>query len=268
MFELTRFLRLARAQWAEYRRTYAWFLGIGVIVHFVVLLVVLSAKNGYRALDIEGQSVFYFVGLFITSSLFAARYFQAMGKRESAGLLLMRPASKLEKWLLALLVVAVLYPIAYSLAFFICNTPAALYAEATAGLNAAMQVKDGADARIDSLMWGNYGVLLPWEEFASWRNAIGVGLILASLQALALLGSLYFRSFPALKTVVAAFVLMLFIVLVETLGGGQPGLFMDYWSRERELVAWQQWFFPIAWFAIPGLLWLASLFALGEREVA
>lgn len=268
MFDLSRFLRLARAQWAEYRRTYAWFLGIGIIVHFVLLLVLLSGNRGYTLLTVDGQAAFYFVGLFLTAPLFAARYFQAMARRESAGLLLMHPASKFEKWLLAMAVVAVLYPVAYSLAFYVCNAPAALYAESAAAFDAAMRAKEGAAARADSMAWETYGLFLPWSEFESWRSAVALALVLTSLQAFAVLGSLYFRSFPAVKTVVVAFVLMLFLMLVETIGGGQTALFKGYWTHSRELVAWQQWFFPVAWFAIPALLWLASLFALGEREVA
>ena len=81
MFDPNRFLRLARAQWAEYWRTYAWFLGIGVIVHLVLLLVILSGSGGFRILTHDGQGAFYFTGLFLTAPLFAARYFQAMGRR-------------------------------------------------------------------------------------------------------------------------------------------------------------------------------------------
>ena len=229
MFELTRFLRLARAQWAEYWRTYAWFLAIGVIVHFVLLLVLLSGKRGFSLLTTDGQGAFYFAGLFLTAPLFAARYFQAMGKRESAGLLLMRPASKPEKWLLAMLVVAVLYPVAYSLAFYICNAPAAFYAESAAAFDAAMRAKEGGDAEARSMAWGTYGLFVPWRDIESWRSALGLAIYLTSFQAFAVLGSLYFKSFPALKTLVAAFVLLLFFILVETIGGAQTALFRDYW---------------------------------------
>lgn len=268
MFDPNRFLRLARAQWAEYWRTYAWFLGIGVIVHLVLLLVILSGSGGFRILTHDGQGAFYFTGLFLTAPLFAARYFQAMGRRESAGLLLMRPASVLEKWLLAFVVVAVFYPVAYSLAFQIGNAPATLLAEAAAAREAATAVAVDHGNAMHSLGSNDYRLFMPWGSFKTWSDAAQVLLFLTIFQAFAVLGSLYFRSFPALKTAVAAFVLMLFFILVDTVGGGQSQLFMGYWSSERELATWQQWFFPFAWFAIPGLLWLASLFALAEREVA
>lgn len=268
MFNLSRFLRLARAQWAEYRRTYAWFLGIGIIVHFVLLLVLLSGSGGFRVLTYDGQGAFYLVGLFLTAPLFAARYFQAMGRRESAGLLLMRPASVLEKWLLAFVVVAVLYPVAYSVAFQVCNAPATLLAEAAAAREAATAVAVDHGNGVHSMAADDYRLFMPWSSFKTGSEAAELLLVLAIFQAFALLGSLYFRSFPALKTVVAAFVLMLLFILVDTVGGGQSSLFLGYWSAERELATWQQWLFPFAWFAVPGLLWLASLFALAEREVA
>ena len=48
----------------------------------------------------------------------------------------------------------------------------------------------------------------------------------------------------------------------------RPDYFLGYWEESTEAIGWRRVFHPIAWFAIPGLLWLGALFALREREVA
>lgn len=268
MFEPARFLRLARAQWAEQWRGWAWFLGIGVIVHFVVLMLLLfSGDNGHRSLNVATQAGIFFAGLFITGTIFGGRYFNGMARRESAGLLLMRPASAFEKWLLALLVVVVAYPLAYALAFQVCNLPAALYA----GGKVAADIAAGAeDTRPYLADWGRYEPVFPWQVFESRGAFLNVMLWLGTLQGFALLGSVYFRTMPFLKTIVAGFVLMLLLIFASVFGG-DPDVFLSWWTpgmRERATEGLAPILIPLAWFAVPALTWLASLFALRERQVA
>lgn len=268
MFEPARFVRLARAQWAEQWRTWAWFLGIGIIVHFVVLaLLLFSGENGHRSLNASTQAGIFLAGLFITGTIFAGRYFHGMARRESAGLLLMRPASAFEKWLLAVLVVAVAYPLAYALAFQVCNLPAALYASG----RVAAEVAAGGESPINYMGdWGRYEPVLPWQVFESRGAFLSVMLWLGTLQAFAMLGSLYFRTMPFIKTIVAGFVLMLLLIFITAVGG-DGDVFLSWWTpglQERPTEGLAPILIPLAWFAVPALTWLASLFALRERQVA
>lgn len=196
MFEGARFLRLARAQWAEQWRTWAWFLGVGVIVHFVLMMLVLFADSrGHRGLNHELQSMIYLAGFYLTAPIFAARYFQGMAHRESATVLLMRPAAAFEKWLLAVLVVLVAYPLAYVLAFQVVNLPASLYAQARVAAEVAGGVAGPAMDYRGNL--ARFGPLPPWQLFDDWREAVHLFLFVATLQGFAVLGSLYFRRRPA-----------------------------------------------------------------------
>lgn len=265
MFDASRFLRLARAQWAEQWRGWAWFLGVCIILHFVALLLVVSGSNGFLALHFDTQRMLYFVGLFLTGPVFAGRYFQAFGNRESAGVLLMRPASSFEKWLLAVLVVLVAYPLAYSLAFQVLNLPAALYA---LGLKTAEVAPDPNDPA--SVWWSlqNYGVLWPWSAFSERGTLPTVLLWLAVFKGFAVLGSLYFRALPFLKTLVVGFVVFLLLVLVVELLDGHPEQFFAWWAEEDRPGGWRAVFLPAAWLLVPGLLWLGALFALRERQVS
>ena len=53
----------------------------------------------------------------------------------------------------------------------------------------------------------------------------------------------------------------------QWLADARPDHFLGYWEESTEAIGWRGVFHPVAWFAIPGLLWLGALFALREREV-
>jgi hypothetical protein len=268
MFDLARFRKLIAATWLENRRAWAWFLGVGIIVHFVFCLLVL-VSDGHDTFSAAGQGAVWIIGLYLTGVIFAGRYFSAMARRESALVLLMRPASTFEKWLLAILVVAVLYPVAYTIAFQVCNAPAWAIARSIEAAEVAANAAAAANDPAEALLQTDFSYFMPWDIFerpSIWYVAM-VGW-LGTLQAFAMLGSLYFRAFPFIKTILAGFLTLLFLMLANAVIGGTPALFFNYWEHEQTLSAWQQVFFPVAWIAIPALMWLASLFALREREVA
>lgn len=271
MFDPRRFRLLAVAQFSENWRTYAWFLGIGIIVHFVLLLVLTSGSTGYRAMSTDGQTMVYLAGLFATAPLFAARYFQPMSRRESSLLVLMRPASILEKWLLALLVVAVAYPLAYTLAYYVCNVPAWLLASSEAAaelarIEALPEEREKNRFLLEVLQPGNFVLFLPWPESA--RTALGVLLPLTALQAFAVLGSLYFRSVAIIKTAVTGFLILLAAMLVAGAMESNPDRFFGYWWHDAVDRSAQSFLMLATWLGAPALLWLGCLFALQEREVA
>lgn len=269
MLDPGRFRRLAAAHWAEQRKPYAWFFGIGIIVHFVLMLIVLSGEFGYRLLDPDGQSLFYYTGLFLSAPIFAGRYFQAMARRESALIALMRPASIFEKWLLAFLVVALAYPLAYTLAFYVCDLPAWLLAkwQWQAAL-AQAQASGAVDAYATRYTPERFVLYFAFSGETPWRSLLAIGLMLTTLQAFAVLGSLYFRAMPFIKTLVAGFFILLLSILLAVLFDSRADVLFGYWTNERSLSPVQQVLLPLVWFAVPGLLWLACYFALQEREVA
>lgn len=270
MFDLRRFARLAAAEWLENRRTWAWFLGIGIIVHFVLVLIILSGKQPWLALGKEAQIAVFVAGLLLTAPIFAGRYFQSMARPGPALLALMRPASALEKWLLAMLVVGVAYPLAYHLAFFVCNVPATLIAAAGAAdeLASLAPATGEADAYMRArLQPGNFAIFHVFDGALDAKGLVGLGLGVTTLQAFAVAGSLVFRQWPFLKTLLAGFLVLLASILLSVVSGSAPEQFLGYWSADRELEGAGATLYPIVWFAVPVLLWLAAYVALHEREV-
>lgn len=273
MFDSRRFGLLFRAHWAENRRAYAWFLGAGVLLHLLVSVASFAGTRGFEAFRTEGQEFFYYLGLFVLSIIFAGRYFIAMSSRAPALLSLMRPASVFEKWLLAFVFIALLYPLAYSLAFCLVNVPDWLVAHAQAQQHAAQEALEfarnpGSRERPDAFDPDAYRLFLPVYMLADWREALSLVLFLWSAQALAAFGSLYFRTVPFIKTLLAALAIMLAIGLLSDLFGGSPDLAIGFWTSTRPLSDGQEWLFGTVWLLFPALLWLACYLALREREIA
>src|SRR5688572_7633707 len=268
MFDLARFRRLAAATWSENRRPWGWFFLVAILVHVLLVLGIAAIDRGYEAFAFEGQGTVWFWGLFLLAPIFAGRYFQAMARRESAGVLLMQPASAFEKWLLAVLVVAVLYPVAYYLAFQIAGAPAYFYGKALATAHHAetlVRLKPSLHAEWNADFAEKWRYFVPVMERNEWLSVLPV---LLTLQGLAMLGSLYFRSLPIIKTFAVAFVLLLVVILAGAVLEGDSGLFFGYWEGDALLAPWQAVLLPVAWLGVPALLWLASFVALREREVA
>lgn len=261
MFDLARFRRLLNAQWAEQWRLHAWFVGVAMMVHFVVTLMVLSDKRGHYTTD--AQMNLFVGGLMVTAPLFAARYFHVLARPESALLFLMRPASAFEKWLLAFLMVLVVYPFVYALAFQVCHLPAWAFDAVRVQEMIAEKIAEGLPPPSAEDM-RRFALWMPW-EFPEWEALPALLLLLSNFLALAILGSLWFRRMPVVKTVLAAFGLLLASMVLGALyPQGAP------WLTDVDATSptWQQVHFGAFWLGIPLLLWLACYFAVRERELA
>lgn len=264
MFDLQRFRRLLAVHWAEHGRGYLWFLAIGVAVHFCMWLLLTSGGTDRKLYAEDPQAMLYFVGYVLTSLLFAGRYYAGLARRESALILLMRPASAFEKWLLAFLFVAVFYPLAYTLAFQICNLPGAWLGEAAK----EAYLRSAPAAQLASYVQRmEYGPFLPFTSKTSPWPELNVFLGAAALQALVLAGALYFRRVAWLKTLVALFALLVIAIpLLAMATGASP----DYliWDGDGAGIApvLRAWKWTL-WIAVPALFWASTYFLLCEREL-
>lgn len=273
MFSLRRFLRLAAAHWAEQRRGYLWFLGVGIMLHVVLLIIIFANKDGYQTLSTTTQATIYYSGLFLLAPIFAGRYFTQMARRQSGLLVLMRPASSFEKWLLAVLFIVVAYPLSYTFAFYLCDVPAWLIAHAKVVrylAEHASLVAAGTDTQVGiyRLELSNYALFHPLSDGMTVADLLQIGVVLSTLQAFAIFGSLFFRNAPFIKTLFAGFLIMLAIIFLSAALKTTPDLLFDFWESERPMSGLQLILFPALWVAVPLLLWLSTYLALREREIA
>ena len=262
MFSLARFLRLARAQWAEQGRVYLWFLAAGAILHVFILMFYLASEEGWLAFTTDDQASHFYIGLFLLAPIFAGRYFAMMARRDTALLVLVRPASTLEKWLLAVATVALAYPLAFSLVYYLIDLPAAFLANSAA---AEALARPGIKAGTYDL--ADYQLFNPLAKL-SWEVALEITLILGTLQAFAMFGSLYFRTMPFIKTLFAAFMVLLAVIFLAVSLDASPEILFSFWSGTVPKTALQENLFPLIWFGAPALLWFATYRVLKEREIS
>lgn len=261
-FSWPRWRRLARAHWAEQRSTYLGHLLVCSLLYIALLLFMLGV-SGFAAFQTSMQAALYFGGLFLTGFVFAGRYFSAMARRESALLALMRPASVFEKWALCVVVVAIAYPLAYSLLFLAISWPVQ---------QAAIAVRSALEPQ--AFKPEDYALFMPLAKMAA-RQAMPAaqqtGLLIAvwTLQAFAVAGSLYFGRASLLKTLALGFALFVTTALVASMAGAQGDVLFAWWSSRRfaSLDAGIHALNALLWIGLPALLWLQAYLHLQEKEL-
>lgn len=266
MFDRVRFRRLAAAQWAERGREFAWFMAALVALALVMLVIGLSGKENYRTLALDYQGIAFLTGLIVTAPIFAARYFLPLSRKDAELTALMRPASVLEKFLLAFATVAVLYPIAYTVAFYLCDIPAALLAQSRA--SAAWTAMAPAARKENGFAAPErFGILAP-----DWGASLAQGAfaLLFLLMALGwiVFGTLYFRRSPLLKTAAAGFGLYLLLLLVGEWTGSNSDRLYEFWHVKSTILPWQRVVAAAFWVVSPCLAWWSAYLALRDREAA
>lgn len=261
-FSWPRFVRLALAHWAEQRSQHlAHLLVCGML--YIVLLLFLLGVSSFGAFRTGMQSALYFGGLYLTGFVFAGRYFNAMAQRESALLALMRPASVLEKWLLCLVVVAIAYPVAYSLLYLVITWPVQQMAVAVLAALEPQTFKPQ-----------DFALFLPlappsdWREL-SLRQQLAFLVALWAVQAFAVSGSLYFSRAALLKTLALGFGLFALTSLLASLAGMRGEVLVAWWTSRRSvrLDVWVHALNAALWIGLPILLWLQAYVHLKEKEL-
>lgn len=261
-FSWARWRRLARAQWAEQRPQYlAHLLVCGML--YIALLLFLLGVSGFSAFQTPVQVSLYFGGLFLTGFVFAGRYFGAMAQRESALLALMRPASVFEKWLLCIVLVALAYPLAYSLLFLAISWPVQ---------QMVIVVRSALEPQ--TFKPEDYGLFVPLAKMAA-RQAMPVpqqaGFLAAfwALQAFAVAGSLYYARASLLKTLALGFALFVLTALVCSVAGVRGEVLLAWWSSRGAVPrdAGVHAINALLWIGLPALLWLQAYVHLKEKEL-
>lgn len=273
MFNLTRFVMLAKAHLAQTMRSYAGFLFVLAIVYVIVILMVLSS-NGGRAFNVSGQYTFYYLGLIMSGYVFAARYFKELSHPGAALSFFMQPASTLEKWLLALLWVLVLYPLLYTVLFEVTTYFARI---------AAVFLQQH---KHEQLMLSREEIAVQYEQFipfvqhkafdssAVW-DQFGFCLIYMALSAYAIFSALFFNKATMIKGLVGLFVLCLLTAWLGLFTRSHTTFdilsfwFSDglRWSGENGVGVLRQFGVVLFWFVTPVFLWVATFFALKERDL-
>lgn len=269
-FDSARFICLARAQWAEQRRRWAGFMLGQALLYVLILLFLLSTGTGQWGLRTDGQAACYTAGLLVSGFIFAGRYFSDIHRREGNLLLLMQPASTLEKMLLAALVILLLYPLAYTALFELLTWPARHLAFSMAQLNFEKLVSPGVESVRNAPKAADFVAFWPfWPDAkALWQHSFFAVLYVCSC-GFALACSLYFGRAALLKTLCLGFGLFLISMMWAAMISPDMDSLLALWqspwggqSRSSYAIS------ALLWLGGPALLWLSAYWNLRERQLS
>lgn len=256
-FSLRRFMRYARAHMSERRRAYFWHFAVISMIYFVILLMFLPDDE--PRYEIHTQMFFYYAGLIITGGVFALRYHSSLARPESALINLMQPVSAFEKWLLAITITIVVYPITYTLIYFIMTSPVVWLGQ---------YLIESSEAS------NSYRLFVPLSHLEYRYNSIRVvdqlpfWLIYTSLCGYALTTSVLFKRLPVIKSIALGFgIFLLFLLTMISTAPDADVLYYLFDRRQSDFGALGYFVSGLMWIVTPLLLLAASFRALKERDL-
>ncbi len=246
----SRFGRYARAHFSEKARPYGWHFAIIAMLYFMIELMILSQLNGHREYyRPELQQFIYYAGLLTTGSIFTVRYFSSLAHSESALLVLMQPVSTFEKWLLAAVTILLLYPLFYTLCFWLMTLPIL--------------------PSVEMLFVPLYGALFKNDFYEHFYPQVITCILYLGFTGYALASSILFHRLPMIKGLALGFALVLiflFSLMTFRPTGGHLIFFtvlpISTFAINNIIAS------TLAWIVTPALLWLSSFFLLKERDLS
>jgi hypothetical protein len=281
VFSFSRWRLLVAKQWVEHGRRYLLsLLAIGGLIAaweaFLIAVVI------YAPLEPFMQFATHMVGLYFTGCLFASSLFAELGNKKQAAPWLSLPASHLEKLLCAILYGVVLFYLAFTLVFYLVDIPMVHWANSILARH-PLNFPGSSTPVAASLVYNLFttaGAPLPEKE----GHLFTAGYF--AIQAVFLLGSVYFTRFSFIKTVVAGLLFMLAFVIFQKLvlhpmkpDGWSDNFFRwtqemnelndrDHPLREVRLpYPFESILLLLTQVAIAPFFWLVTWFRLKEKEV-
>lgn len=197
---LKRLGMLIRRHWWENAKFYSLaalaFTGLLILVFGIIVIAT------RRGVVIEEETVvgIYFVGLFLIGTIFASMGFAPLSDKSKGIYWMSIPASHTEKLITIIFYTMIVFPVAYTAAYLIVRELALL----NIPVNQIRAMREDAGAG-------------KWTAFGYFMLA-GV-----AMQALYLLGGIYFIRFAYIKTLLTvAVIIMLFVWMVSGLDANQP----------------------------------------------
>jgi hypothetical protein len=275
-FDAQRFFRLARAHFAEHRREYFWFAAGAALVDVVIQIIAFSLEMHGGRLFMEfqfsGQSIQFTIGLLVTAMIFSVRYFKDLTQPGPALLVMMRPASSFEKFLLALLVVGFLFPLVFSVVFWALNYPVV---ELAGSLYTPLKPCPDCETKVFSDFTHYFPFRTVQRDIwgaAAQANQVGTNVytfvMLWIMQGIAVGSTVFFRRGGILRTAAAGFLLFLVFSSVGIEPHGEVFTHSQFANGAIAYNGFEQIVGYLVWGGVAILAWLAVYFHIKEREVA
>ncbi|RPD39190.1 hypothetical protein [Chitinophaga barathri] len=118
-FSFHRFILLLKMQFAVNRRFY--LLGIAALAGLLLVYMFFRAANGDFGFEFDAQEENYAFTMCFLTVVFGTMIFRQLGSKPQRIQALMLPVSALERMSVAFLMVFILFPIVYTLVYFLCS---------------------------------------------------------------------------------------------------------------------------------------------------
>lgn len=283
-FDFTRWGLLVRKHWGDNRNKY--ILSLGAIAALLLLWYgFLLLVDGRGAMGHDGQTITYYVGLFLTGSLYASLLFSDLANKSKAINFLSVPASHLEKVLCMALYCVLIYFVCYTVIFYAVDFIMVKVSNAIqlAEWEKAPFHTPGSVFKPQTVANVFYKV----EEHPDSNPFNGLTLILLlffAIQGAYALGSIYFPAYSFIKTTIMLLLVILFFIflVVKVLSpilpeGGFSGPLTKFnlyepnheWGQRVILLPFwlNDVFFGFFEYVIAPVFWLITYFRLKEKEV-
>lgn len=226
-FSLTRFSMLTGMHWMENRKRYYLFAlaTTGVMIAWYGFVL---AMFGHDSELLFIQFATYYWGLYFIGLLYASTLFAGLNSKPQAISYLSVPASHLEKSCCAILFGVFGFFVVYTLLFYIVDIPMVrIYNELYPG---GLMKKE--DAAFVYNIFTAEGGIIPEREFHLFLFSF------FSIQAMFILGSVYFTRYAFIKATVAIllFALVVIVFITKVVENNLP----DHW-RISTMIEWVQW---------------------------
>jgi hypothetical protein len=276
-FDLSRWWMLVERHWAENRKRYglALLAMAGLLTAWYTFLMIM---DDYAPLNIVLQFTAYYCGLYLVGCFYASTLLAELSDKAQGTNYLTLPASQLEKLLCALFFGVFLFFIAYNLVYYIVDIPMVHLANRI--IAEKHQVWPGTNSQI-----GSVEVLNVFTESGPpfWDGQYHVFMtVYFSVQSAFILGSVWFRRYSFLKSIVAVLLCFLggIFVLNKAIETHLPaGWRLDNlfeWvqyppGEETGVVRLSGWIetalMILVRFSPPFILWVITWYRLKEKEI-
>ena len=251
-FDFKRFNLLVLKHWAVNKKRYSLsvleLIGL-LIIWFVFALIIGDDK--LMSADFQ-QMTFYF-GLFVLGTFYASQYYHDLGSKPKGSNFLLVPASTFEKFLCSLLFTAVLFFIVFTSAFYLVDVLMVSIANSLPGI-------DLPEAKATVIN------IFDISPFSSDDNTtLNFLLIFFSIQSIFLLGSVYFKKYNFIKTIISGFIIWFILFLLTYFFYHQ--FFPEGNDQGAPLPKWLGTLLKSVIYAIAPLLWIVTYYRLKQKQV-
>ena len=256
--------------WAENRRRY--LLSIVAFMSLIMVwyvFVMLTDEQNPLAKGL--QDITFYFSLFIIGPFYASQFFKSLGSKSKAVDYLMVPSSTLEKTIVGIFYVVILFPIVFIATFYLVDAIAVSFANL---FHPSYNGNTTNSAHITNVLDLDGGRFNP---------APYILLLFFGIQSAFLLGSVYFAQYSYVKTAISLSLVCLIIAFIgiylpsQSMPRGgffrSPVEYMIYsgnWE-DRKMVALPAWIGEVLkyifLYAFHPIFWITTYFRLKEKEV-